>query len=408
MRRRLHAGYQIALPFPSSETASIPAVHHPVFTQIDFFCGMGAVRAAFEPHGWRTVYAVDRSPAKAALYRARYGDDHLAVADVWSLTVDDLPPADLWWASFPCTNTSLSGHRQGINGPESGAYWGIAYLLQQAAHRHALPPLVALENVQGLLSLHGGDDLALILRPLADQGYRLDVLLVDAAPFTGQSRPRIVVLAAQPETGVLASADAGTFIHPLRPEMVQRFVRAHDLPWGYLPLPPLPEESAPLASLMEDLPAAHAAWCEDGATARLLSLMTPRNRAYVESLVAAPGANWVSVSRRGRGGALKAEPRRDGLAGCLRPPKGGSSTQIMLRCGEGVVRARRLLPIESARLQGLPDLPPTDLPESTVLFALGDAVCATAISWVAQTLTSRLAVARALTTTDTDAPQSAS
>lgn len=395
MPRKTPSIHQIALPFGPHSPDAAARPDGADFTMIDFFCGMGTVRAAFEPHGWRSVYAVDRDSTKGALYAARYGTDHLAIADVCSLTMADVPAADLWWASFPCTNLSLAGQQQGINGPESGAYWGVARLLRQAADHHVLPPLVMLENVQGLLSLHGGDDLALLLRSLADQGYHMDVLLVDAAPFTRQSRPRIVVVAAQPESGVLAPANDRTFAHPLRPAPVARFVHARGgLPWAHLPLPPLPDAPPALTSLMEDLPAAHANWWSVRDVERLLSLMTPRNRAYIDGLIAAPGRSWVSVSRRGRGGAMKSEPRRDDLAGCLRPPKGGSSTQIMLRCGDGLVFARRLLSIEAARLQGLPDIVDAGLPESAVLFALGDAVCVSAISWIAAIVTARLAVAR--------------
>lgn len=75
--------------------------------------------------------------------------------------------------------------------------------------------------------------------------------------------------------------------------------------------------------------------------------------------------------------------RTDGLAGCLRTPKGGSSKQIVLRAGNGEVRARWMTPREYGRLQGVPDsfiIPENDI---DAYFGFGDAVCVPAVEWLA-------------------------
>ena len=49
-----------------------------------------------------------------------------------------------------------------------------------------------------------------------------------------------------------------------------------------------------------------------------------------------------AVFRRTRAGVQRAEVRFDGLAGCLRTPRGGSSRQLLLVMENGQVRSRLL------------------------------------------------------------------
>ena len=65
--------------------------------------------------------------------------------------------------------------------------------------------------------------------------------------------------------------------------------------------------------------------------------------------------SYGTVYRRMRKGKSTAEYRTDGIAGCLRTPKGGSSKQILIQAGFGVWKVRLLTPREYARLQGVRD-----------------------------------------------------
>ena len=73
--------------------------------------------------------------------------------------------------------------------------------------------------------------------------------------------------------------------------------------------------------------------------------------------------------------------RFDGLAGCLRTPRGGSAKQIVVAVDAGRLRMRWMSPREYARLQGAPDFPLTG-GRNQQLFGFGDAVCVPAIRWV--------------------------
>ena len=78
-----------------------------------------------------------------------------------------------------------------------------------------------------------------------------------------------------------------------------------------------------------------------------------------------------------------AELRVDGLAGCLRTPRGGSGRQILFKAGKGKYWARLLIPRECARLMGADDFK-IEAPLNQALFGFGDAVCVPAIEWIAK------------------------
>jgi DNA (cytosine-5)-methyltransferase 1 len=78
-----------------------------------------------------------------------------------------------------------------------------------------------------------------------------------------------------------------------------------------------------------------------------------------------------------------AELRVDGIAGCLRTPRGGSGRQILVKAGHGELHARLLTPRECARLMGADEFKLTGS-ANDALFGFGDAVCVPAVSWIAQ------------------------
>jgi len=78
-----------------------------------------------------------------------------------------------------------------------------------------------------------------------------------------------------------------------------------------------------------------------------------------------------------------AELRTDGVAGCLRTPRGGSGRQILFKAGKGKYFARLLNPRECARLMGADDYI-IKAPLNQALFGFGDAVCVPVIEWIAE------------------------
>lgn len=357
---------------------------------LEFFAGGGMVRCGLGP-GWRPLLANDVDPKKAAAYRANWGAGELLEADVQRLETADLPgrPA-LAWASFPCQDLSLAGPGGGLGGARSGVFWGFHRLMAGLRAEGRAPPLVAIENVCGLYSARGGRDLAALLNALVDLGYRPGALVIDAAAFAPQSRPRLFVIAldaaaAPPEA--LAAASPDPRWSP--PGLVEAAARCpasvrRALVWWRLP----PPEQAPrrLADIVE--PAA-AGWRSPEEVARLKTLCSPRQLSKLARAVAEAASTgrpvYGTMFRRGRPGPegrtrQRVEWRFDGLAGCLRTPAGGSSRQSLVEVRADGVRVRLFTPREAARLMGLPDsylLPGT---RTDAYRLVGDGVVAPAVA----------------------------
>jgi DNA (cytosine-5)-methyltransferase 1 len=355
-------------------------------TFYEFFCGGGMARMGLGGR-WACAFANDFDPVKAAVYRANFADaaQHLREADVWALRPADLPGrADLAWASSPCQDFSLAGARAGLAGGRSSALLGFWRLVEGLAAEGRAPETIVIENVSGLLSSHGGADFAALGEALAGQGYAFGALEIDAAAFLPQSRLRVFVVATRrpPPPGLTGAGSFQTRAVRAAAARLPERLRGAWIDWR---LPAPPSRNASLAALLE--PDEAAPWHSPERTAAWLALMAPLHRARIQ-VAQATGERRVGAAFRrtrvedGRR-VQRAEVRFDGLAGCLRTPRGGSSRQAIAVVDGACVRTRLLTPREAARLMGLPDgyrLPPA---VTSALHVAGDGVAVPVVRWLA-------------------------
>ncbi len=368
----------------------------------EFFAGGGMVRAGLG-EAWRCLFANDFDPAKAASYRANWGDAGLKVGDIAGLTTADLPgTADLMWGSFPCQDLSLAGVGAGLGGKRSGTFhdfWGLARAL---ADEGRAPRIVAVENVCGALTSRGGRDFEAICRTFADAGYRCGALVINADRFLPQSRPRLFVIGVREDAGLDPALTTAGADGPFHPPALRRAVERLPvelqgrMSWWRLPEPGL--SNASLGSVIEAEPS-DVRWHSATETSRLLTLMSPHNLAKVEA-ARQTGTRCVGgLYRRTRhdaaGGRVQRAEVRFDVAGCLRTPGGGSSRQTLLVVEGGQVRSRLMSARETARLMGLPDS--YRLPESysAACHLTGDGVAVPVVRHLAQWLIEPLLATRA-------------
>ncbi|HYG27984.1 MAG TPA: DNA cytosine methyltransferase [Caulobacteraceae bacterium] len=350
----------------------------PPLTFYEFFAGGGMARLGLG-QAWACAFANDFDPVKVATYRQNFGGEDLVEGDVWKLSPADLSGrADLAWASSPCQDFSLAGARAGLKGGRSSAFFGFWRLIEALAAEDRAPRAIVIENVVGLLTSHGGQDFEALCRALAGQGYRVGALEIDTARFTPQSRPRVFILASR-EVKPELTGDS-PFHTPAVRAAFDRLPADVKAAWVWWRLPAPPTRNTSLAAMIEEDDA--VAWRSDADTARLLSLMSPAHRARLQQ----PGRTVGTVFRRTRADGQRAEVRTDGLAGCLRTPRGGSSRQTVVVAEDGAVRSRLMTGREGARLMGLPDS--YVLPGSTTaaLHVVGDGVAAPVVRWLAKHL----------------------
>ncbi len=303
------------------------------------------------------------------------------MSDIRELSGHDVPQVELAVASFPCTDVSVAGARAGLGGRHSSLVNEFLRIVKEMGGRK--PQVVVLENVLGFATSRGGNDLVATIENLNSIGYACDIMVLDAARFVPQSRPRIFIVAW---TGTPAKLDL-FFTSDARPAWTLRFREQNpDLGLRTLALPPLPHCSENLANVVERLTPEHPSWWPREVLDRFTSSLSSIQHERLETLKSSVSLRWATAYRRTRQGKAVWEIRGDSISGCLRTGRGGSSRQAVVEAGGGDFRVRWMTAHEYCRLQGAPDLDLAGVSENQSRFALGDAVCVPVISWLASNI----------------------
>lgn len=355
-------------------------------TYYEFFAGGGMARAGLGST-WTCLLANDVCEKKAATYAENWGKAHLKVGDVYDLATSDLPGrADMAWASFPCQDLSLAGNYAGLRGERSGTFWGFWKLIKGLAKESRKPPVIALENVYGALTSHGGKDFEAIAKALVSEGYTFGAVVVDGVHFVPQSRPRLFIVAFAADIPVPAGILAERATPAWHPDAI---IRAYNrLPkklkdaWRWFSMPEPQQRMQTIEDLIEQPPTG-VKWHTPAETNHLLAMMTPINR---QKVIAAQESGRFSIGtiyRRTREGVQRAEIRFDGISGCLRTPGGGSSRQTIMVVDGPKIQSRLLSPREAARLMGLSDNYKLPARYNDAYMLVGDGLVVPAVKHVA-------------------------
>ncbi|MBB1093103.1 DNA cytosine methyltransferase [Rhodopseudomonas palustris] len=363
-------------------------------TFYEFFAGGGMVRAGLGAN-WECLFANDFDPKKVTSYAANWGKERLIVGDVAKIDLRQLPDtADLAWASFPCQDLSLAGAGAGLKGERSGTFWPFWKLVKGLKAQGRAPRIVTLENVYGAITSHGGRDFGAIGAAFAAEGYRFGAIVIDAAKFLPQSRPRLFVIGVRDDIelpNLLVGQSPSPDWHPaalieacmgLAQECRKNWI------WWRLPTPSC--QSNAFADLIEENPL-DVEWHSLEKTQQLLAMMSPINLAKVAAAKKMRRRVVGTVYKRTRkdvngSKVQRAEVRFDDIAGCLRTPAGGSSRQLIMMVEGAKVRSRLISSRETARLMGLPDsyALPTNYNEAYHL--TGDGVAVPVVRFLADSL----------------------
>ena len=313
---------------------------------VEFFAGMGLMRAGLECVGIKTIFANDIDETKAKLYAANWGREQLHVGDIRALHGDDIPNADLVTASFPCTDMSLAGHYKGLKGEQSSLILDFLRILYEMGDR--APRTLMIENVMGFLTANGGRDWETVVSGIQKLGYQAAHIIVDASAFVPQSRTRVFL-----------------FGHKGRIE---------------LPEPPEIRKDLRLTAIAEE----DGDWWSADRLRAFLDTLSPIQSKRVSRYQGRFWPGYYGAFRRTRGGRPVWEVRADERAGTLRTTRGGSARQAIVRAGRGEIAVRWMSLTEYARLQGAEHMRYDSVTPSQAMFALGDAVCVPVIDWLAK------------------------
>ncbi|WP_017717519.1 DNA cytosine methyltransferase [Kamptonema formosum] len=377
------------------------ATHHSELPFAELFAGIGLVRKGLERAGWQCVFANDSDRVKGEIYAKNFGKGHLRIEDIANLHASDIPDVTLITASFPCQDLSLAGNRQGLAGERSSAFFQFSRILSELATDGRLPPAVLIENVTGLLTSSDGKDIREVLLSLNQLGYSCDVLVIDAAHFLPQSRPRVFIVGMNTcESGKAAETikiDSGVYFqHPCRPKSVRKVAVANpDLSWNFLELSPLPATRETVLADLVDKNECQM-WLGENELVRELSCIRGNSKKRLEKaqqVARTTGRTvYLTAYRRMRQGLVCLETRDDGIAGCLRTGSGGSSRQVLIAVSPNQIKMRYMTAREYGRLQGVEDSFWIPDSQSVGRHAFGDAVAVPVVAWVGREIKRHLIV----------------
>lgn len=350
----------------------------PKLTALDFFAGSGLVTYSLNPF-FNVVWANDISKQKAEVYVRNHGSEHLYIGDISEMSGFDMPHVDLSWASFPCQDLSLAGKGEGIRANRSGLVWQWLRIMDEM---EIMPDILAAENVEGLISANEGKNYIILHKELIRRRYQVGAIKLNAQNWIPQSRPRIFIVAVKQDL-VLPShlySQKPNWMHS--DSIIKTASGLEQWVWWSI-LKPVNRKYR-----LSDIVDWDASVDANDKTNQLLSLLSEKHRKLLEE------CDNITVTgyKRTRNGRQRLELRFDGIAGCLRTPKGGSSRQILIMKRNGDIHTRLLTARETARLMGAPE--DYWLPEkyNDAYMAMGDAVAVPVVHYLAEHLLFPLAV----------------
>ncbi|MBI4861379.1 MAG: DNA cytosine methyltransferase [Candidatus Riflebacteria bacterium] len=158
-------------------------------TAVELFSGIGGFSAAARELGVQVVAAFDQNEVANRVYRANF-DLAPCARNLDSLPAGEIPDADLWWLSPPCTPYSVRGHRHDDRDPRAAS---LINLIDAAATR--LPRFLLVENVRGFMGSRVHERLGSVL---TGAGYAIvETQLCPTRFGAPMRRPRLFVVASR-------------------------------------------------------------------------------------------------------------------------------------------------------------------------------------------------------------------
>lgn len=155
---------------------------------VEFFSGIGAFAQAAQRFDIEIAGAFDQNDKANEVYQLNFGRAP-SPRNLDTIALEDIPKADMWWLSPPCTPFSRRGKQRDADDPRARSF---LHLIEQM--RRIRPSLIGIENVLGFT---GSDVHQRLLQALQDKGYHVcEFDLCSTALGIPMRRPRHFVLAS--------------------------------------------------------------------------------------------------------------------------------------------------------------------------------------------------------------------
>jgi len=157
---------------------------------IGLFAGCGGMDLGFKNAGFNLVWANDFNKDACATYRQNIGD-HIVHGDITQISTGDLPDKiDVVLGGFPCQGFSIANTGRSMKDERNFLYKEMLRVIM-----HTKPKVFVAENVKGLLSMHKGKVIEMIVNDFKDLGYDVNFELLKASNYgVPQNRERVIIL----------------------------------------------------------------------------------------------------------------------------------------------------------------------------------------------------------------------
>ncbi len=312
------------------------------------FSGIGGIDLAFERAGFDVAWQVEWNPDAQSVLRRHWPEIPL-YGDITTVDPAELDPVDVMVFGSPCQDLSVAGKREGLGGAHSGLFFEAIRII-----RAVRPSMALWENVPGAFSSNAGRDFAAVLAAFRDSGAREIGWRILDAQYCGvpQRRRRIFLV-----------ADFGG-------------ERASEILFEPESLRGNPPSRRKAGRVAPALLASGAGTSRPGGSgAELEFYVAEKSTCAVDVRKTANALTTRCFCDRGEDTNLIIE--HDGVAHTL--------TAVAVD-----MRVRRLMPVETERLQGLPDdwtrytAEGKELSDSARYRLVGNSVAVPAVEWIAR------------------------
>lgn len=167
---------------------------------VDFCAGIGGGRCGLETNHLQCVGFCEIDASAETTYRMLYDcPKEKNFGDLTKISPQDLPNFDMLIAGFPCQAFSIMGDRNGFDDQRGQIIYYLANILQTKN-----TPYFILENVKGILNHNDGKTMQKILAILDNAGYKVFYKLLNSLQFgVPQMRERVYFVGIQKQIAQL-------------------------------------------------------------------------------------------------------------------------------------------------------------------------------------------------------------
>ena len=160
------------------------------YTVAGLFAGCGGLDLGFINQGFNVIWANDFSKDAVETYKLNIGK-HIVLGDIRNISSSNIPNNfDILLGGFPCQGFSIANIKRSMKDERNFLYKEMLRIIKDKQ-----PKYFVAENVKGILSMHKGKVIEMIVDDFQKLGYDVDYKLLRASEYgVPQNRERVFII----------------------------------------------------------------------------------------------------------------------------------------------------------------------------------------------------------------------